>query len=140
MRRRRRKCGSETSMSNSSIPVVALIFPVSTRVFVGDLDRFQVLGALEAELGGDAKPHRSAPLGGQWFLLEVKRQDGLRLKRARHVDAGRVSVETFEIDVAGGQVGADAAQKHAQWHAAPLTDLTPAFDTNVSRDLTLQRQ
>src|ERR1700761_1058139 len=86
--------------SNASDPVIALVLPVTAGILVGDLNRLQVLGALEAELGGDAKPYRRAPLRHERLFLEIERQDGLRLQRARHVDAGRIAIEAFEIDVA----------------------------------------
>src|ERR1700739_1197851 len=83
--------------SNASEPVIALVLPVAAGILVGDLNRLQVLGALEAELGGDAKPQRCAPLRLERLFLEIKRQNGLRLKRAGHVDAGRIAIEAFEI-------------------------------------------
>src|SRR5260370_19596746 len=126
--------------SNASEPIIALVLPVAAGILVGDLNRLQVLGVLEAELGGDAKPQRRAPLRRQRLFLEIERQNGLRLQRARHVDAGRIAIEAFEIDVAGRKVGADAAQKRAQRHAAPLADLAPALDADMPGDLPLLQQ
>src|ERR1700739_101518 len=87
--------------SNASEPIIALVLPVAAGILVGDLNRLQVLGALEAELSGDAKPQRRAPLRRQRFFLEIECQNGLWLQRARHVDAGRIAIKAFEIDVAG---------------------------------------
>src|SRR5258707_15057045 len=129
-----------TAPSNASEPVIALGLPVAAGILVGDLNRLQVLGVLEAELGGDAKPQRCAPLRRQRLFLEIERQNGLRLQRAGHVDAGRIAIEAFEIDVAGRKVGADAAEKRAQRHAAPLADLAPALDADMPGDLPLLRQ
>src|ERR1700738_3896905 len=129
-----------TAPSNASEPVIALVLPVAAGILVGDLDRLQVLGVLEPELGRDAKPQRCAPLRRQRLFLEIKRQYGLGLQRAGHVDAGRIAIEAFEIDVAGRKVGADVAQEHAQRHAAPLTDLAPALDADMPGDLPLLRQ
>jgi hypothetical protein len=50
------------AQSNASEPVIALVLPVAAGILVGDLDGLQVLGVLEPELGGDAKPQRRAPL------------------------------------------------------------------------------
>src|SRR5580692_12092468 len=129
-----------TAPSNASEPVIALVLPVAAGILVGDLDRLQVLGVLEAELGGDAKPQRCAPLRRQRLFLEIERQNGLRLQRAGHVDAGRITIVAFEIDVAGRKVGADVAQKRAQRYAAPLADLAPALDADMPGDLPLLRQ
>src|SRR6202140_671201 len=129
-----------TAPSNASEPVIALVLPEAAGILVGDLNPLQVLGALEAELGGDAKPQWCAPLRRQRLFLEIERQNGLRLQRAGHVDAGRIAIEAFEIDVAGRKVGADAAQKRAQRHAAPLANLAPALDADMPGDLPLLRQ
>src|SRR5580693_7601353 len=93
--------GCPAAPSDASEPVIALVLPVAAGILVGDLDRLKILGTLEAELGGDAKPQRRAPLRRQRLFLETERQNGLRLQRAGHVDAGRKAIEAFEIDVAG---------------------------------------
>src|ERR1700722_16045333 len=129
-----------TAPSNAGEPVIALVLPVAAGILVGDLNRLQVLGALEAELGGKAKPQRCAPLRRQRLFLEIERQNSLRLQRAGHVDAGRITIEAFEIDVAGRKVGADAPQKRSQRHAAPLANLAPALDADMPGDLPLLRQ
>lgn len=40
---------------------------------VSHLDRLQVLGALETELGGDSQPYRCTLLGREGLPIEVKR-------------------------------------------------------------------
>src|SRR5258708_13104621 len=79
-----------TAPSNASEPVIALVLPVAAGRLVGDLNRLQVLGALEAELGGDAKPQRCAPLRHQPLFLEIERQNALRLQRARPAHAALI--------------------------------------------------
>src|SRR6266850_1053497 len=97
--------------SGAAEPVVALVLPVAARVLVGDEDRGDVLGVLEAELGRDAQLHRKAVLGRQHL------------------------VGVLEGDVACAEVRADALQEIGKAHAAPLADRAPALDADVARDL-----
>ncbi|MNH44922.1 hypothetical protein D3C79_1072240 [compost metagenome] len=57
------------------------------------------------------------------------------MQRGGHVDAGVVVVGTFETDVFGIGVGADALEEIAEAYAAPTPDRAPAFDANVPGDL-----
>src|SRR5882762_6528492 len=51
--------------SHARKPVVALIFPKSAREDPSHLDRLQVLGALESELGGDSQAYRAPHSGAR---------------------------------------------------------------------------
>src|SRR6201988_667308 len=121
-------------------PVVALVFPKSSRIGVRHRNRLQVFSALESELYRNSQPHRGSPFGGERLLFKIKRQNGLRMQRARHVYTGRIVVKAGEGDVARPQIRADVAQKEVQRHTAPLPDLAPSFDTDVPGDLSLLRQ
>src|SRR5260370_17423299 len=66
-----------TAPSNASEPVITLVLPVAAGILVGDLNRLQVLGVLEAELGGDAKPQRCAPLRRHRLSLQITPHNGL---------------------------------------------------------------
>lgn len=71
-------------------------FPKSARENPSHLDRLQVLGAFESELGGDSQPYRGTPLGREGLPVEIKCQDRLWVQCAGHVDAGRIPIETSE--------------------------------------------
>src|ERR1700751_1029365 len=124
----------------SRVPVVALVFPKSSRISVCHRNRLQVLGALESELYRNSQPHRGTPFGGERLLFKIKRQNGLRMQRARHIYTGRIVVKAGEGDITRPQIRADVAQKEVQRHTAPLPDLAPSFDTDVPGDLSLLRQ
>src|SRR5580704_3497898 len=121
-------------------PVVALVFPKSSRIGVRHRNRLQVLSALEPELYRNSQAHRGSPFGGERLLFKIKRQNGLRMQRARHVYTGRIAVKAGEGNITRPQIRADAAQKEVQRHTAPLPDLAPSLDTDVPGDLSLLRQ
>src|SRR5437879_9672767 len=75
--------------SHARKPVIALIFPKSAREGPSHLDRLQVLGAFESELGGDSQPYRGTPRGREGLPVEIKCQDRLWVQCAGHVDAAR---------------------------------------------------
>jgi len=110
---------------------LALVFPKSSRIGVRHRNRLQVFSALESELYRNSQPHRGSPFGGEWLLFKIKRQNGLRMQRARHVYTGRIAVKAGEGDITRPQIRADAAQKEVQRHTAPLPDLAPSFNTDV---------
>src|SRR6201987_2803473 len=121
----------------SGEPVVALVFPKTSRIGVRHRDRLQVLGALESEFYRNSQPHRGSPFGGERLLFKIKRQNGLGMQRTRHVYTGRIAVKAGEGDITRPQIRADAAQKEVQRHTAPLPDLAPSFDADVPGDLRL---
>src|SRR6266404_3267570 len=129
-----------SGLSEATKPVVAFVFPISARVVVGDGHRCDVLRVLEAELGGYAQPQGGTPGGLQRLLLEIERQDRLRMQGAWHVDARPIVVKAPEGDILGSHVGANTAQKGMKRHATPLADLTPALHTDMPRDLLFLRQ
>src|SRR6266705_4839463 len=82
--------------SGAAEPVVALVLPIAARVLVGDEDRGDVLGVLEAQLGGHAQLHGEAVFRRQDLVGEAEGKQGLRVQGGRHVDAGRVIVRALE--------------------------------------------
>src|ERR1700687_56971 len=126
--------------SNARKPVVALIFPKSAGENPSHLDRLQVLGAFEPELGGDSQPYRGTPLGREGLPIEIKCQDRLWLQCAGHVDAGRIPIETSEAHKGCAKVCSDPLKKCSQWHPAPAPDLAPALDADMASDLLDLRQ
>jgi hypothetical protein len=60
--------------STATEPVVALVFPVSTGVGVGDEHRCDVLGIFVAQLGRHAQLHRKAVLCRQHLAVVAKRE------------------------------------------------------------------
>ena len=53
------------------------------------------------------------------------------MERRRHIEAFSVVIGTFECDVFGSEIGADALEKSPEIHARPLADIVPTFDANV---------
>src|SRR4051812_45416947 len=90
---------------NSTEPVEALILPIPAGVHIGDLDRSDPFGLLEAELGGHPQTKREAERIGDRLLCIFCRENSLRMQCARHVDAARIVVGATERDVFGRQVG-----------------------------------
>src|SRR3954471_22967168 len=121
-RRRTRRIDSRSGILGTAKPVVALVFPVAAGIFVGDENGGDVLGVLEAELGGDAQLHRVAELRRQQLVGELERELRLRVQRGGHVDRAVVIVRALEADVLRGGVGADAREEVGEAHAAPLAD------------------
>src|ERR1700751_2771154 len=117
----------------SGEPVVALVFPKTSRIGVRHRDRLQVLGALESEFYRNSQPHRGSPFGGERLLFKIKRQNGLGMQRTRHVYTGRIAVKAGEGDITRPQIRPDPAQKEVQRHPAPLPDLAPSFDLGSAR-------
>src|ERR1700730_5085450 len=136
------QCGEPLgpSPSHARKPVVALIFPKSAREDPSHLDRLQVLGAFEPELGGDSQPYRGTPLGREGLPIEIKCQDRLWVQCAGHVDAGRIPIETSEAHKGCAKVCSDPLKKCSQRHPAPAPDLAPALDADVASDLLDLRQ
>lgn len=99
-----------------------------------------MLGILEAQLGRHTYLQGIAVLRGQRFLAEAQCQDGLRMQRRGHVQAGVIAVRTFEAHVFRREIRADRLQEQAQRHARPLADGAPSFDADVTRDLRRLRQ
>src|SRR5947208_11931177 len=110
------------SFSRAAEPVVALVLPIAARVLVGDEDRGDVLGVLEAQLGGHAQLHGEAVLRRQDLVGVAQGEKRLRVQGGRHVDAGRVIVGALEADVLRRGIGAHALQKIRKAHSAPLAD------------------
>src|SRR5271157_5860690 len=73
----RRAWPAALATSRAGEPVVALIFPVSAGVNIRYRQLHDMLGILEAELGGDAQPHRRAEGRGKRRAQELQRQDCL---------------------------------------------------------------
>jgi hypothetical protein len=63
---------------------------------VGHLDGGDPLGVLEAELGGGAQAQREAERIGDRLARILCGEDGLRMQRARHVEALGVAVGSDE--------------------------------------------
>src|SRR6267378_5495209 len=137
---RRTRKGRPSPWSDARKPVVALIFPKSARENASHLDGLQVLGTLETELGGDAKPHWCSPFGRERLPIEVKRQNCLRVRCAGHVDAGRIPIETSEAHKGRAQVCSNPLKKRSQRHPAPASNLAPSLDADVPSDLLDLRQ
>src|SRR5262249_52406825 len=125
--------------SNPGKPVEPLLAPERFGERVGHLDRGDPLGILEAEFCGGAQPQREAERVGDRLARISGGEDGLRVQRARHVEALGVVVGALERDVLGGEVGADALEEGAQVHARPLADIVPALDADVAHDPFLLR-
>ena len=70
----------------------------------------------------------------------LPRKSSVRIQCAPHVDTGRIIVEAFEGDIAGLEIRADPSKKHMQRHAAPLSDLAPAFNAYMPSQLRLLRK
>src|SRR5437588_121559 len=126
--------------SGPAEPVISLVFPVAAGVGIRDVDRHDVLGILESELGRDPQLHGEAVLRRQDLVGEAEREQGLRVQRRRHVDARVVVVRALEAHVLRAQVGSDLLQERAEAHAAPLADRAPALDADMARDLRGFRQ
>src|SRR6266850_5931717 len=126
--------------SGAAEPVVALVLPIAARVLVGDEDCGDVLGVLEAQLGGHAQLHREAVFRRQDLVGEAQGEQRLRVQGGRHVDAGRVIVGALEADVLRRRIGADAPEEIGKAYSAPLADRAPALDADVPRDLRDLRQ
>src|ERR1700730_11727719 len=62
------------------------------------------------------------------------------MQRTRHIYTRLITEKAGEGDITRPQIRADAAQKEAKRHTAPLPDLAPSFDTDVPGDLILLRQ
>src|SRR3989441_3860885 len=120
-----------TGGSGAAEPVVALVLPIAARVLVGDEDRGDMLGVLEAQLGGHAQLHGEAVLRRQDLVGEAEGEQRLRVQGGRHVDAGRVIVGAPEADVLRRGIGAHALQEIGEAHSAPLADRAPALDADV---------
>src|SRR5262252_6811014 len=105
--------------SRSAEPVVAAVLPVAATVLVEDGHRDDVLGVLEAELGRHADLDRESVFAWQDLAVELECHLRLRMQRGRHVDRVRVALGADEVDVLGGEVGADALEEAAQRRAAP---------------------
>src|SRR3979409_44495 len=131
---------SPGGLSDAAKPIVASVFPISARIVVGNGQRCDVLRVLKAELRRYAQSQWRAPGRLQGLLLEIERQDRLRMQRACHVTARPIVVKAPESDIFGPQVRANAAQEGLKRHTAPLTDLTPAFHTDMPCDLLFLRQ
>ena len=67
--------------------------------------------------------------------LEIERENRPWVERARHVDTGRIPVETLEADEGRAKVGSDSLQEHPQWDPAPASYLAPPLDADMARDL-----
>src|SRR5205809_8115012 len=78
--------------SGAAEPVVALVLPRAARVLVGDEERGDVLGVLEAQLGGHAQLHGEAVSRRQDLVAVAQGEPPPRVQGVGHVDARRVSV------------------------------------------------
>src|SRR5262249_3677797 len=114
-----------------AVPVETAVLPVAAAILVGDFDRGDPFRVLEPGLGRGAQPQREAERVGDRLASILRRQDGLRMQRARHVDAAVVVVGALECDVACLQVGANALEKLAQVRAGPLPDIVPTLDADM---------
>src|ERR1700722_17799254 len=95
----------------SGKPVVALVFPKSSRIGVRHRNRLQILSALESELYRNSQPHRGSPFGGERLLFQIKRYNGSRRERARPGYTARVALKAGEGDIARPQIRTAAAPK-----------------------------
>lgn len=89
-----------TRLSDPSEPVVALVFPVSAGKRIGHLDRFEILGAFEAELRRDPESERRPPLWFEGLRLEVQNPQPVGCsvvpsRDARHLPLSQVRPLTF---------------------------------------------
>src|SRR6201996_2264443 len=109
-------------------PVVAVILPEPTRIYIRHFDCDDVLRILEPQLRGNAQLYWEAIHRGQRFIAKRQRQQRLRMKRARHVDRAAIVVSTAERHIACAHVGTDTRQEVAEGHATPFANGTPAFD------------
>src|SRR6266508_5356653 len=84
-----RRCGepcppNRAATSQPTEPVIALVLPIAAGVVIGHLHADDVLGVLEAELGGHADFHREAVLHRQCLVGELERHLRLRVRSEEH--------------------------------------------------------
>src|SRR5207247_9615164 len=72
--------------SEAAEPVVALVLPIAARVLVGDEDRGDVLGVLEAQLGGHAQLHGEAVFRRQDLVGKAQGEQRLRVQGGRQAE------------------------------------------------------
>ena len=138
-----------SSPADTGVPLVAVVFPVAT-LAAGDLveardelDAHDVLRVLVAELAFDAQADRRAILHGKRLVVQLVRQDRLRVISIIHVDAFVVRARTvgfhrvgaMEDDEARLGLWLDRIQHRGELDALPLADRAPALDAIVPGDL-----
>ena len=104
-------------------------------LLIAGVHRHDIFWVLESQFGGNPNLHREAVGARQDLVGEFESHLRLRMQRSRHIDRIRVTLGTFEPDVLGAGIRADALQKFRKLRALPGSDCTPPFDANMPGDL-----
>src|SRR5689334_98547 len=116
-------------------PVVALVFPVTALVGVGDFHRHHVFRVLETQLGGNTDFHREAVGTRHDLLGELECHLRLRMQRGRHDDGVSVALDALEPDIFRPRIATDALEELRKRRALPGANRTTAFDAYVPGNL-----